>query len=200
MGILTLVEQLTFYQKYHSDKINQIIHIFCVPIILWTILVWLAYIPIVPNSVLTDALLRKLLAVNGGLLLALFYTIYYVILDPLAGVTFGIFVHGLWVAANLFLLEEGPSSAWKMALGMHMISWILQFIGHGVFEKRSPALLESVGQAFLMAPLFVWLEVLFMMGYSPPYRSQVQLAVAAAKAAEGKAFHSETSPLLSNAQ
>ena len=33
------------------------------------------------------------------------------------------------------------------------LSWILQFIGHYV-EGRRPALFDSVGQAFLGAPLF----------------------------------------------
>ena len=28
-------------------------------------------------------------------------------------------------------------------LGIHVALWIAQFIGHGVFEKRAPALLES---------------------------------------------------------
>ena len=41
----------------------------------------------------------------------------------------------------------------------------LQFIGHGVFEGRAPALLDSWDQAFITAPLFVILEVLFFLGY-----------------------------------
>ena len=40
-----------------------------------------------------------------------------------------------------------------------------QFIGHGVFEGRAPALLDSWQQAFITAPLFVVLEVLFFLGY-----------------------------------
>ena len=39
------------------------------------------------------------------------------------------------------------------------------FIGHGVFEGRAPALLDSWDQAFITAPLFVILEVLFFFGY-----------------------------------
>ena len=40
-----------------------------------------------------------------------------------------------------------------------------QFIGHGVFEGRAPALLDSWDQALITAPLFVVLEVLFFLGY-----------------------------------
>merc|ERR1712045_674976 len=47
----------------------------------------------------------------------------------------------------------------------HVVMWIAQFIGHGVFEGRAPALLDSWQQAFITAPLFVVLEVLFFFGY-----------------------------------
>ena len=54
---------------------------------------------------------------------------------------------------------------WKVALAIHVTGWILQFIGHGIFEKRAPALLDSLDQALLTAPLFVLLEVMFFLGY-----------------------------------
>lgn len=37
--------------------------------------------------------------------------------------------------------------------------WVAQFVGHGVFEGRAPALLDNLFQAFFMAPVFVLLEV-----------------------------------------
>ena len=42
---------------------------------------------------------------------------------------------------------------------VHITGWVLQFIGHGVFEGRAPALLDSLDQALITAPLFVLLEV-----------------------------------------
>ena len=54
---------------------------------------------------------------------------------------------------------------WKVALTIHVVAWILQFIGHGVFEGRAPALLDSLDQALLTAPLFVLLEIFFFFGY-----------------------------------
>ena len=43
----------------------------------------------------------------------------------------------------------------------------MQFIGHGVFERRKPALLDNIFQAFYAAPFFVLLEVLFELGMDP---------------------------------
>jgi len=46
------------------------------------------------------------------------------------------------------------------------MSWIAQFIGHGVFEKRAPALLDNLLYT-LAAPLFIIVEILFEFGYKP---------------------------------
>jgi len=46
-----------------------------------------------------------------------------------------------------------------IALGIFTASWIAQFIGHGVFEGRAPALLDNLVQALFLAPFFVWMEV-----------------------------------------
>jgi uncharacterized membrane protein YGL010W len=49
MGVLgfnfNLRDQLIFYGSYHSNPINQAIHFIFVPLILWTVAVWLAYTP-----------------------------------------------------------------------------------------------------------------------------------------------------------
>lgn len=63
------------------------------------------------------------------------------------------------------------------ALGVHVISWLAQFVGHGMFEGRAPALLDNLVQAFFLAPFFVWLEVLFYLGYRPELRSRLDDAV-----------------------
>jgi 2-hydroxy fatty acid dioxygenase len=58
-----------------------------------------------------------------------------------------------------------------------VLSWIAQFLGHGVFEGRSPALLDNLVQALVLAPFFVWMEVLFMLGYRPELKARVDKAV-----------------------
>lgn len=48
---------------------------------------------------------------------------------------------------------------------MFALSWITQFVGHGIFEKRAPALMSNLFFAFI-APFFVTLEVLnTIVGY-----------------------------------
>jgi len=63
------------------------------------------------------------------------------------------------------------------AAGGFVTAWIAQFLGHGLFEGRAPALLDNLFQALFLAPLFVWLELLFALGYRPELRSRVEKMV-----------------------
>jgi len=45
-------------------------------------------------------------------------------------------------------------------------------VGHGVFEKKRPALMDSLLQAFLIAPMFVVIDLLEEFGVPPPGQSK----------------------------
>jgi uncharacterized membrane protein YGL010W len=53
----------------------------------------------------------------------------------------------------------------------------LQFIGHGKFEGRKPALLDNLAQALFLAPLFVWYEILFKLGFYKKLQQEVHEAI-----------------------
>ncbi len=46
-----------------------------------------------------------------------------------------------------------------------------------MFEGRAPALLDNLVQAFILAPFFVWFEILFFFGYRPELKSRMDHAV-----------------------
>ena len=71
----------------------------------------------------------------------------------------------------------GGYEIWQIALTIHIFAWILQFIGHGVFEGRAPALIDSWDQALLTAPLFVLLEILFFFGYRKEFHGKIMKQV-----------------------
>ena len=56
-------------------------------------------------------------------------------------------------------------SYFKFLLYLQASSWIAQFIGHGVFERRAPALMSNI-LTTLVAPNFVIIEVLYFFGYN----------------------------------
>jgi uncharacterized membrane protein YGL010W len=43
MGKFNLKDQLGFYASYHAHPLNVLIHVICVPLILWTAVVWATY-------------------------------------------------------------------------------------------------------------------------------------------------------------
>lgn len=76
---------------------------------------------------------------------------------------------------------------------IHIVSWIMQILAHQVFEGRAPALLDNLVQgaytswsvskcavltngivAVALAPFFVFLEVLYMLGYKPELHKRIQ--------------------------
>ena len=67
---------------------------------------------------------------------------------------------------------------------VHVFCWYAQIHpGHGIYEGRKPALLDSALQSFLDAPLFVWYEVAFACGYDPALKQELDAAVEARHAA-----------------
>ena len=262
------VDELTFYASYHSHPMNQLVHIVCVPLLLFTVFVFAAYVPppikAAPKltwpllgagawslhhvraaplvgslvSCLTFAMALGATAIverekgQGGfregdrvrvlehpqyrydrgpgvqvLKRANLYTgrvgtvrkksptstmpdhVILVDLDRRKGEKrkyrddgTELFYIADFIASELQHLDGGQTSygrAARYAGVIHIFCWYMQLHpGHGVFEGRKPALLDSVLQAFLDAPLFVWYEVAFACGYDPALKQQLDAAVA----------------------
>ncbi|EQL00598.1 DUF962 domain-containing protein [Ophiocordyceps sinensis CO18] len=116
------------------------------------------------------------LDLNLGTIFALAYASLYVLLEPVAGFVLAAFCIASTAFAN-HVRSENPRGTFEMALVVHVISWIAQFIGHGAFERRAPALLDNLVQAVFLAPMFVWLEVLFKLGYRKELQMRVEKRV-----------------------
>lgn len=149
---LNLRSQLAFYGAYHANPYNQLIHFFFVPVILFSVAVWLSYTPPVLGL---DA------SMNGTFfLIFLPFSLFYALLDPVAGVTWSCCI-GLpvWLGAEA-LRQTYPDDAWRWAIYAHVTGWFMQIVpGHGIFERRKPALLDSLFQSLILAPLFVWYAI-----------------------------------------
>jgi uncharacterized membrane protein YGL010W len=181
---LNLLEQLTFYGSYHNNKWNQLIHFFFVPSIMWSLAVWLAYTgPLlsIPSACLTwlPSWFSSYAEINGAALGAAVYVVYYLCLEPVAGLTWSACIGvPIWLGATAF--RQMVAKAWQWSLLVQVISWYMQIHpGHAVLEGRKPALLDSLSQAFSLAPLFVWFELLFLLGYRPQLYAELQERVSA---------------------
>ncbi|KAJ1958819.1 hypothetical protein IWQ62_004841 [Dispira parvispora] len=183
MSIFNLKEQFAFYGAYHHDHRNVVVHVIFVPAIMWSAFVIAAlYGPFAlpedwQNSVWFQRLGELGLQVNLTLLASLVYTAYYMVLDFTAALLYLPFL-GFACSTATVLAERSPH-ALGIAIGVQVTSWLAQFYSHAVYEKRAPALLDNVAQALLMAPFFVFLEVIFRCGYRPKLYTELNEAVRA---------------------
>ncbi|KAJ3201308.1 hypothetical protein HDU82_008210 [Entophlyctis luteolus] len=130
VGLFNFKAQYVRYAEYHSNKTNQRIHTVFVPTILFTSLIIAGYFDT-----------RVMYAGAAA------YSLYYLALHPIIGGSASLIVAGLTAAAAAFLKHGKDWTGYDPlypALGVFVVAWIAQFIGHGVYERRSPALLDNL--------------------------------------------------------
>jgi uncharacterized membrane protein YGL010W len=127
----------------------------------------------------TSPLLTRLnLPLNLGTIAALTYSTLYLTLSPnAAGVSTTPFILGAAALANKLTTGYNRTKVNSIAVAVHVVSWIAQFIGHGKYEGRKPALLDNLVQALFLAPLFVWYEILFKMGFYKKLQAEVDAGI-----------------------
>lgn len=99
-------------------------------------------------------------------------------MEPVAGAMLAPLLLGGTAYANHLTSTHGMKANY-IAIGVHIFSWVVQFIGHGVYEGRAPALLDNLVQAIFLAPFFVWLEILFAFRYRPELKARLDTAIKA---------------------
>ena len=141
-------ESYNFYKNYHQNHINVLIHIFCIPMIAWSISVFLSQINLFKFMNLN---------INANFVLLNLYLFLYTSLDNIYFQPMGIYLFLIWFTSELFV--KTVKNYYFYAFLIHIFSWTLQFIGHGFFEGNRPALTDSISQAFIAAPLFSYIDL-----------------------------------------
>ncbi|TNY24454.1 DUF962 domain protein [Rhodotorula diobovata] len=184
--LLDFEHQFSFYASYHTNTKNVLIHVLCVPTILFTALILTHGIPGAAKSLahVDVDLLGKHFGVDVTVpfLWAAGNAAYFVALEPVAGLLYAPILLAFGHYSNV-LYSAHHDEAMRYATVAHVASWIAQFVGHGAFEGRAPALLDSLLQSVVLAVFFVFLEVLFALGYRPALfkRLQARTGVAVAE-------------------
>ncbi|KAF9132256.1 hypothetical protein BGW39_000508 [Mortierella sp. 14UC] len=105
------------------------------------------------------------------------YVTYFIALDKPTGLLSVPISLDLAKHVTHFLATNPKAN--RIAGYIHVLSWLAQFIGHGVYEKRAPKLTESVVQAAVLGPYFILWEVLFFLGYKPQLKKELDILVKA---------------------
>jgi uncharacterized membrane protein YGL010W len=158
----TLTEQLSAYAAYHRDRRNIATHFVGIPMIVLSVFAFTAR---------TTASVAGF-SVSPALLVLVLGIAFYLRLDRRFGlamlaVTAPAYLFGTWLAAGTFAQWLGG------AVGLFVVGWAIQFVGH-YFEGKKPAFVDDL-VGLLVGPLFVVAEVAFALGL----RSEVHGAIVA---------------------
>ncbi|ODV85676.1 hypothetical protein CANARDRAFT_22474 [[Candida] arabinofermentans NRRL YB-2248] len=153
-SLMNIEDQLSLYKAFHFHHKNVEIHMVCIPLIAFTLVV-----------LLSDFKVSEYPYLNLGTLLSLSYGAYYIALHKVVGSIASVGI-AFFVVSSKWLYENFESSTVaKVAGTVHVLGWLAQFYGHAVYEKRRPALIDNLLQPVVLAPYFVVFECLFSMGY-----------------------------------
>lgn len=157
----SLTDHLSQYAAYHRDRRNIATHFVGIPMIVVAVAALLGR-PALPwhGVALSPALVATLGAV-----------VFYLALDVRYGLVMTALM-GLSLWAGAWLAAQATATWLGGALGLFVVGWIFQFVGHA-FEGRKPAFVDDVS-GFLVGPLFVVAEAGFALGIGERVREVIE--------------------------
>ncbi len=157
-----LVQYLSQYAAYHRDKRNIATHFVGIPMIVFAVILLLSRPLIELGGIAMTP------AVPAAALAALFY----LRLDIRFGITMTILL-GMGVWAAMPIAGSGTLIWLAWGIGLFVLGWIIQFIGH-YYEGKKPAFIDDL-VGLIIGPLFVIAEIAFKFGL----RKEVEQAIEA---------------------
>ena len=131
------------YAKYHKNKTNKIIHWICIPLIMFSLLGLLSLMTLFTyNSVSISALWFFIIFAIG----------YYIKLSK--SLALGMSIVSICFIYFIELINQNfIDQKFEIFLGIFILSWIGQFIGHKI-EGKKPAFVKDL-QFLLIGPLWL---------------------------------------------
>lgn len=158
----TLTDQLAQYADYHRDRRNIATHLVGIPMI------------VVAVAILAS---RPVLAEVGGValspatLLVAASVLYYLRLH----LGYGLVMGALFASTHAIgqAVAAGSLASWLgTGLGLFLVGWVIQFIGHA-FEGRKPAFVDDL-VGLLVGPMFVVAEAMFALGWNREMLQEIE--------------------------
>jgi uncharacterized membrane protein YGL010W len=157
----SLEQQMAVYTAYHRNPWNRLTHFVGVPVIIFSILIPMAWLRLPLGAV----------EITGAAVFVAAVLVYYYLLDvPLA------IAMTAFIVPVTYFAEWVARMPWQTGLAAFLATfvggWALQLVGH-VFEGRRPALADNLFQIFV-APIFLIAETAFALGLRRDMRQAVE--------------------------
>jgi uncharacterized membrane protein YGL010W len=157
----SLEQQMAVYTAYHRNPWNRLTHFVGVPVIIFSILIPMAWLRVPLGGI----------EITGAALFVAAVLVYYYLLDiPLA------LAMTAFIVPVTYFAEGVARAPWQTGLTVFLATfaggWVLQLVGH-VFEGRRPALADNLFQIFV-APIFLVAETAFALGLRRGTQEEVE--------------------------
>ncbi len=140
------------YSEDHRNPTNILIHWICVPVILWTVIALLWVVPV--PAMLGRAGLWAAVAMFAALS-------FYLRLSRALGLAMFVAFVALGLITEALYRSLGPAALMWLAIGVFVVAWIAQFVGHKVEGKR-PSFLTDLAY-LLIGPAWIVAKVMRRM-------------------------------------
>lgn len=142
------------YAESHQNPTNKLLHWFCIPLIVFSLLGLLAAIP----SQFLKHLFPDYLGdyVHFGTLILAIALVFYLRLSiPMA---IGMLLFSVLCLQGIVLIESLGFSLWLVSLIIFVLAWVGQFIGHNI-EGKKPSFVKDlqflmIGPAWLLGFIY----------------------------------------------
>ncbi|WP_419418634.1 DUF962 domain-containing protein [Legionella sp. D16C41] len=158
----SFVEQAQFYAKYHQEPVTFYTHLIGVPLIIFSLMIFLGFFHIVVPGVIN---------IGFADIFTVIALLYYLFLNWRLGlILIPIFTFMVWIADLISWAGPTKRALWAFLI-LFILGWAFQLIGHFI-EGRRPALINNFWQA-LIAPMYLMAEIFFRMGRMEALRKQI---------------------------
>jgi uncharacterized membrane protein YGL010W len=158
-----LRRQLTDYVEYHRDPVNCALHVVGIVILFLGAILPLSLWPVTLFGV----------QLNMGILLAAPVLIYWILLDVAIGLAIAASAALLLFTGATIASHASVTVVWTITVVLIVIGVAMQIIGHQVFERRQPALMDNPTH-LLLGPVFVMAKLFISLGFRDDLAAVIQ--------------------------
>ena len=159
--------QLADYVEYHRDPLNCAMHVFGIIALFFAAILPLSLVPIQALGVHTTLAPIMVLPV----------LVYWLALDAAIGAAILGAAVALLSAAAFVVSHASTTVLWSVTAVLIVAGIGFQVIGHRVFERRQPALVDNPSH-LLLGPMFVMAKLFISLGFRDDLGAIIEPAAA----------------------
>ena len=155
--------ELAAYADAHRDRVNGVMHIIGNPLIFIGVVLPLSLVPVTVHAI--EVSLAPLLTIPALLL----WTIW----DVGLGLAIVVSSVPLLLIAAAIAQHVSVTAVWIIAIALFVIGWALQIVGHRIFERNWPSLIDDPLH-MLISPMYIFARLFIAFGLRPDLAVVVQ--------------------------